>query len=203
MGLETLCSATWGEQASNGKALLETDHILFRGDFRLKVRFADLQGVRADNGTLTLQFEGGPASLHLGVAAEKWAEKILKPPSRSQKLGIKPEVKIALAGSFDPAFSAEVRGQLATVESGDLVFLALESAGDLGSLSDVVRRMSATAALWIIYPKGTQAIREIEVIGGGRAAGLTDIKVVSFSPTHTGLKFVRPKAVREKARREA
>lgn len=201
MGLEALCSAKWGGQNSQGKALLESDYILFRGDFRLKVLFGDLAGVQAENGTLTLRFKGGPASLHLGAAADKWAEKILRPPSRAQKLGIKPGVKIALDGRFDPVFTGEVREHLGSLESSDLVFLALESAGELGSLPEVVRRLPASAALWIIYPKGTPAIRETEVIGGGRAAGLTDIKVVSFSTTHTGLKFVRRKSGRENGKR--
>lgn len=201
MGLEALCDATWDAQTSHGKALLETDSILFRGDFRLKVRFADLRGVRADQGTLILQFKGGPACLQLGALAEKWAEKILRPPSRFQKLGIKPGVKVALSGRFDPAFTGDVQGHLASLESSDLVFLALESAADLGGLPEIVRRLPASAALWIIYPKATPAVRETEVIGGGRAAGLRDIKVVSFSSTHTGLKFVRPKAVRATGKR--
>ncbi len=200
MGLESLCDAMWGAQTSHGKALLETDYILFRGGFRLKVLLADLQGVRAENGTLILRFKGGPARLQLGDAAEKWAQKILKPPSRFQKLGIKPGVKVALAGSFDPSFAGEVREHLASLESSDLVFLAVESAADLVPLPEVVRRLPASAALWIVHPKRTPAIRETVVIGKGRAAGLTDIKVVSFSATHTGHKFVRPKAAREKGK---
>jgi len=44
----------------------------------------------------------------------------------------------------------------------------------------------------VIYPKGGPAIREIEVLEAGRAAGLKDVKVASFSATHTGLKFVLP-----------
>ena len=51
---------------------------------------------------------------------------------------------------------------------------------------------SGNAALWVIYPKGVAAIRQIEVLQAGRAAGLKDVKVASFSATHTGLKFVLP-----------
>ena len=196
MGLEALCDAKWGARTSHGKALLETDYILFRGEFRLKVLFADLEGVHADNGTLILRFKGGPASLNLGNAAEKWAGKILQPPSRFQKLGIKHGVKVALAGSFDPGFNGEVREHLTILESSDLVFVAVESAAGLGALPKLVRRLPAAAALWIVYPKGVPAIRETDVISAGRATGLTDIKVVSFSATHTGLKFVRPKSAR-------
>jgi hypothetical protein len=47
--------------------------------------------------------------------------------------------------------------------------------------------------LWIVYPKGKQEITELQVIEAGRQAGLVDVKVVSFSATHTALKFVRPK----------
>ena len=54
-----------------------------------------------------------------------------------------------------------------------------------------VRTLSG-AALWVIYPKASSAIREIEVIEAGRAAGLKDVKVARISETHTGLKFVSP-----------
>ncbi len=198
MGLEATCSATWGEQTSQGKAQLETDYLLFRGDFRLKVTLSELNGVKATNGTLNLKFEGGPASLHLGPAAKKWAEKILRPPSRSQKLGIKPGIKVALTGSFETAFTEEVRELASSVASSDIVFFAVESAADLSRIPDIAAEMAASAALWIIYPKGKQHIRETAVIGEGRSAGLTDIKVVSFSPTHTGLKFVRSKAAQKR-----
>ena len=53
--------------------------------------------------------------------------------------------------------------------------------------------LSSAGALWIVYPKGRQEITELQVLDAGRAAGLVDVKVVSFSATHTALKFVRPK----------
>jgi hypothetical protein len=53
-----------------------------------------------------------------------------------------------------------------------------------------------TTALWIIYPKGQKQITEADVRSAGLASGLTDTKVTSFSPTHTALKFVLPKAKR-------
>jgi len=41
-----------------------------------------------------------------------------------------------------------------------------------------------------VYPKAIAQLREIEVLNAGRAAGLVDIKVVSFSAKQTALKFV-------------
>jgi hypothetical protein len=196
MGLEAICDATFGKRTSKGKAQLETDYIVFRGDFRLKVLFTDLKRVEAKNGTLRLQFEGGPATLQLGQAADKWAEKILRPPSRLQKLGIKPGLKVALVGHVEDLFASEMREHASRLESSDVAFLAVESTADLDKLTDVIERVPPPAALWIIYPKGRKDIRETDVIGQGRASGLIDIKVVSFSATHTGLKFVRLKSAR-------
>lgn len=56
--------------------------------------------------------------------------------------------------------------------------------------------LNGAAALWIVYPKGQTSITESDVRCTGLSAGLTDIKVASFSPTHTALKFVVPKAKR-------
>jgi hypothetical protein len=50
--------------------------------------------------------------------------------------------------------------------------------------------------LWIVYPKGKREIKEQQVLEAGKQAGLVDVKVVSFSATHTALKFVWPKAKR-------
>jgi hypothetical protein len=41
----------------------------------------------------------------------------------------------------------------------------------------------------VIYPKGIQAVTENDVISAGRSVGFADIKVASFSATHTALKF--------------
>ena len=80
----------------------------------------------------------------------------------------------------------------------DLVFFAAEKRADLRKLRALAGELKLAGALWVIYPKGVTAIREIEVIDSGRAAGLKDVKVCGFSTTHTGLKFVIPVASRVK-----
>jgi hypothetical protein len=51
-------------------------------------------------------------------------------------------------------------------------------------------------ALWVIRPKGSKAVSEAEVMSAGKHAGLVDVKVASFSDTHTAEKFVIPRAAR-------
>jgi hypothetical protein len=177
-----------------GKAQLETDFVLFRGGAeRFKVSFNELKKVRAANGVLTLEFAGGPAELELGAAAEKWARKILNPPSRADKLGIREGVTVRLAGGFDEEFSKEIAARKAvTVARGacDVLFLAAGKSGELARIVKLKTQLKKGGALWVVYPKGVTEIREIEVIQAGRAAGMKDVKVARFSATHTGLKFV-------------
>ena len=100
MGQEIECRIRYQEQALAGKAYLETDHVLFRGTQRFKVLFKDMKRVQAEGGILRLEFEGGPLDLELGAAAEKWAQKILNPPSRLQKLGVKSGMAVRVVGAF-------------------------------------------------------------------------------------------------------
>jgi hypothetical protein len=56
--------------------------------------------------------------------------------------------------------------------------------------------LKPNGALWIVRPKGRPEISERAVMAAGKAAGLVDVKVVSFSATHTAEKFVIPLAKR-------
>ena len=159
---------------------------------------ANCQSVTAEGGVLHLDFPGGSASIELGAAAEKWAGKILHPPSRADKLGIKPGVRVRLVGQFDTSFLDDFSGvELATGKiKADLIFLAAEDREALGRIPKLAAALKPAGALWVVYPKGVQLIREIEVLDAGRAAGLKDSKVASFSDTHTALRFVIPVAAR-------
>jgi hypothetical protein len=198
MGQEINCRMHYQRRALIGKACLEGDHILFRGEERLKIFFKDLQSVTAEGGVLHLDIPGGPVSLELGAAAGKWAGKILHPPSRADKLGIRPGVYVRLAGQFDPSFLDDLSGvELATGKiKADLIFLAAEDREALARLRKLKAVLKPAGALWVVYPKGVQLIREIEVLDAGRAAGLKDTKVAGFSTTHTALRFVIPVAAR-------
>jgi hypothetical protein len=200
MGQELECRLQYRNRTLAGKAYLETDYLLFRGEERLKVALKDLTAVQADGGLLKLEFPGGPAALELGRAAEKWAEKILHPPSRAGKLGVKAGAEVRLVGEFEQDFRDELRGCAVEVADGkakaDLVFFAAAAARDLARVAKLKPWLKPAGALWVVYPKGVPAIREIEVLEAGRAAGLRDTKVASFSPTHTALRFVIPVAER-------
>ena len=201
MGNEATCRVRFGKQESEGKALLETSEILFRGDFRLKIPFSMIKSAKAVDGELRLQTSDGLAVFDIGAAAEKWLEKILHPKSRIEKLGVKAGARVSLIGEFDEEFLGEVRALTKAVAKGKVasdsehVFFAANSKADFPALSKIAKSMQG-AALWIVYPKGQTHITENDVLAAGRKSGLKDVKVVGFSATHTALKFVIPLAKR-------
>jgi hypothetical protein len=207
MGKELNCSVRFGKQQSEGKSLLETSEILFRGEFRLKIPFSTITSAKAVDGELRLQTADGLAVFHLGAAAEKWCDKILHPKSRIEKLGVKPGAKVSLLGQFDTEFLREIGSLTKSVSKGKIssdaecIFFAADSKGDLGSLSKISKSMQGATALWIIYPKGQKHITENDVLAAGRKSGLKDVKVVGFSATHTALKFVVPLEMRAGSKR--
>ena len=186
MGQEIKCRVEFGKEASEGKALLETAEVLFRGGFRLKIPFQSITAMEAAGGKLKIQFADGSAIFHLGPAAEKWAAKIRNPPSRLDKLGVKSGTKVHLINKHDDDFRRELTERGAVIEKSkpDLVFLSVKNKDQLVELA----YLKATP-VWVIYPKGIQAVTENDVIKAGRSVGFADIKVAAFSHTHTALKF--------------
>src|ERR1035438_1857878 len=121
-----------------------------------------------------------------------------RPPSRLDKLGVKAGLAVRLQGEFDAGFTRELKaaGAAAPGKLADLILLAASRTADLARIPGLAAKLQPAGGLWVIYPKGVETIREIDVIEAGRAAGLKDTKVVSFSSTHTGLRFTVPLAAR-------
>lgn len=202
MGKEVRCSVRTGDKTLTGLALLEPNEIVFRCDVRLKIPLASLKSVSSRNGELHLEWAEGAAVFELGEHADRWAHKILHPKSTAEKLGIRPGLLIFAIGIKDDNFLGELRKTAKTfsatkpLQDSDLIFLAADSLSALSRVHEAARFLSEPGALWIVYPKGRQEIKEQHVLDAGRNAGLVDVKVVSFSATHTALKFVRPKTKR-------
>ena len=202
MGNEAFCKVRFGKQESEGKALLETSEILFRGEFRLKIPFSMIESAKVGDGELRLQTRQGFATFELGAMADKWLQKILHPKSRTEKLGVKPGAKVSLIGKFEAEFLREILALTKSVARGkaaagsDHIFFTADSKDDFSNLSKITKSLGGAAALWIVYPKGQMHITENDALAAGRKSGLRDVKVVGFSLTHTALKFVIPREKR-------
>ncbi len=203
MGSEAHVTVRFNGKAASGKARLETDVLHFRGaDVRLAIPFKAMSNVAARGGTLSVRFPGGTASFDLGTAASKWAEKIQHPPSRLEKIGVKPGWRVSALGVNDEAFLAELERAVAmlsigrVVKASDAIFFGVTKEAELARLEKLKASLVPDGAIWIIRPKGRPEISERATMAAGKSAGLVDVKVVGFSATHTAEKFVIPVAAR-------
>src|SRR5689334_23185459 len=99
MGREAKCDLEFEGARSEGKAHLETDSVVFRGDVRLNIPFKAVSSADVVDNSLRLRWEGKEAVLHLGSQAGAWAWRILNPPGLLDKLGIKSGMFISLIGN--------------------------------------------------------------------------------------------------------
>jgi hypothetical protein len=202
MGQDATCTLHYDGQVARGKAQLEQHELIFRGPVRLAIPLAQIKSAVASGNELTVKFGSRTAIFDLGSSASRWANRITHPPSRIDKLGVKSGMTVLMAGVVDPDLIDDVVAQgaelLKTPRAGaaDIVFYGADRRQALARLDATRRALKPTGALWIIRRKGSGAITEAEVIAAGRQAGLVDVKVVSFSATHTAEKFMIPRHAR-------
>ena len=202
MGAEAVCRVSYKGEASEGKALLETAELIFRGDFRLKIPFSQISSLEASDGELQVGYDGGVAVFELGRNAEKWAENIRNPRALLDKLGVKPAMSVAVLGVQDDTFMSQLRDRVGEPSTNlapdtDIVFYEADQVDDLARLGELKQAIKPAGGIWVVSPKGKGAVlKDVEVMAAAREAGLVDNKVVSFSDTHTALRLVIPKALR-------
>ena len=201
MGAEAACSVRFGRKTSAGKALLETHELTFRGDFRLAIPLNEISAIEAKDGSLRVTFPDGTATFELGPKATQWAERIRNPKSVLDKLEIRAGQRIVVLHVKDDAFVAKLRECGATVftraaKDADAIFLGAETLVGLAGLRQLVTQIKRDGAIWTVTPKGKGGVKDVDVMGIAKAAGLVALKVVSFSDTHSANKFVIPKSAR-------
>ncbi|MEO8113784.1 MAG: DUF3052 family protein [Phenylobacterium sp.] len=196
MGKDAQVTAVFADGADQGRLQYEPPKLLFRGAARRVFEGETLEGVRAEGDDLVLA-DGSRFALGARQAAG-WAEAILNPRGRMDKIGVKPGMRAAIMGVIDPTLSGELAEQgaqpAAELADLDLLFYAADSTGDLARIDALIPMLSDAGALWIVSHKGKAAtVKDVEVLAAARAHGLVDNKVVGFSDTLTALRFVRRK----------
>lgn len=202
MGLEAVCTVKVNGKAVEAKALLETSELIVRGGLRLKVPFSSMTSVEARDGELVITHAGGEVALALGPKAKTWADRIKNPKGLLDKLGVKPGMSIAVVGVEDGDFLAQLGERVPKLEECkpgaelDMVVFGTEEREGLEWLESLRTAIKKSGAIWVVAPKGSQEVREVDVLTAGRAAGMVDVKVAAFSETYTAHKLVVPKARR-------
>jgi hypothetical protein len=208
MGQQAECTVRIGRKASSGKALLEGEVLMFRGDFRLDIPFERMQDVKVEKDALVVRTDDQETRFELGaVAAERWSRLIKEPKGLFEKLEIGAQARVAVVDVADPLFLTALRERTASVAEGrvpegvPIIFFGANTREALRRIQLLRARLVDDGVLWIIRPKGGKAISEADVLEAIRDAGLVDTKVVAFSKTHTAHKCVIPVELRGVVRR--
>jgi hypothetical protein len=205
MGYDASCMLTCEGKTSRGTAWLEHKDLVFRGPTRLAIPLASITSATARDGALHVRFGDRSAIFAIGGAAEKWAARIMNPPSRLDKLGVKAGMSISAIAIGDAVFLDEVerrgakliRSAPAASRPADQIFYGANHRDALVRLAALSKVIQPNGAIWVVRPKGRAEITETDTMAAGKRAGLVDVKVVSFSDTHTAEKFVIPVARRK------
>ena len=207
MGREARVIAEIGAWLGEGKLLLETDELIFRGAKRHAVMLSDITRADVEDGWLTITASGFEARFDLGDYAEKWLHAIRNPRTRLDKFDIRSVSRVALVGIRDADFLAEVSAVAAQTtvldpvmlteqlecEPFDLLVLGAAEPGDLGMLSPLRAAMKNSGAIWVIHPKGRADLSHDAVMTLARPLGLIDVKSARFDDTHAALKLMLPR----------
>ncbi len=199
MGLEAECEVTHAGQEGAGKAHLESKHISFRGPFRFKIPFAEIETFEVRGDTLELETEQGAVTLQLGAKlAQRWCLKLRYPKTLIDKLGVKDDHTVSTTNVVDKDFWKFLRHRTDNIakekpQSGsDYIFLQVESVEELDQLAQLEWSMKRNGAIWVLWPKGQKHIKQSDVMAASKQAGMVDVKVVSFSERLSGLKLMIP-----------
>lgn len=194
MGKEAQVRAAFADGVDEGRLQYEPPRLLFRGARRRVYQGKDLNGVRAEGGDLVLA-DGARFSLGEKAAAS-WADAMLNPKGRLDKLGVKPGMRVAVLHVADEALADELTARGAEPADGlkdlDILFYAADSAAELSLIGELVPALNDKGALWVVSRKGKDAaVKDVEVMAAAKSFGLVDSKVVGFSETLTALRFTR------------
>src|SRR5579863_626165 len=145
MGAEIKCRVIFGGQTSEGKALLETNEIIFRGDFRLKIALKEIKKLKASKDELRILFPKGEVIFVLGAHNAKWAQQILHPKSVIEKIGVRNGAKAVVLHVSDKDFLKKL-GAVATISDRvdracEVIFFGAEAAEELKRVPTLVKAM--------------------------------------------------------------
>jgi hypothetical protein len=195
VGKDAQVEARWPDgRRDAGRLQYEPPKLIFRGAERRVFEGASLAGVSADDRDLVL---ADGSRFALPTPAASWADAILHPKGRLDKLGVKGGQRVAVLNLDDPDFAAELAGRVTPTDGADLdlIFYGADSAAELAAIGDLVSRLAPKGAIWVVSLKGKLLrVKDVEVMAAAKQHGLVDTKVCAFSDTRTALKFVRRRA---------
>ncbi len=196
MGLETKTIMTRAGQESAGRLHLDSKELAFRGpDAKWSVALGPDVKAQANEGRLTVRCGRDRVDFDLGEAAGKWVEKILHPPSRLDKLGVKTAMRCWVSRGFGSEFKAELKSRAVSFTRSlakcQLAFLKLQDRDELGALVELAEALPDQTNVWVVWPKSVEQIGQSDVMQAAAKLSLGPSKTAAFDERHSSMRFAR------------
>ena len=196
MGLEITTVAVKGAKKFKGKLHLDSKELKFSSkEFKWSMPLGDGINAVAEKTKLIVSKGRDKVTFEIGEKPERWVNKILNPPSRLDKLGVKASMKCWLSTGFNPEFKTELKGREAKVtrqiDKCDLAFFLVDDRKNLGSLLECCDALPDAVNIWVVYPKGSDAITQGDVMETLKKAGFGPSKTAAFNERLSSMRYKR------------
>ena len=140
----------------------------------------------------------GPAGPEVGasVSCTRPRASTSSGSSRACASGFSARVDAAFADDLAKAPERRWSGEAGGARARSRVLCGRTARGPVTARERSPAQIVPNGAIWTLRTKGQRAVTEADTMAAGKAAGLVDVKVVSFSETMTAEKFVIPVARR-------
>ncbi len=198
MGLEIRTNAILGKKKFQGQLHLDSKTLSFRGpDLKWEQQLCGQFTVFERAGVLHFQSGREKIAFEVGKTTNTWVEKILNPPDRLKKLGIKPNTSVWLSTGFDKRFRDELKAigvkVIRKIEKCHVAFWNVASREQLVDFQELVEDLPVGINIWVVWPKGSDAIRQRDVMETTKAHGFGPSKTASFDATHSSMRYAKKK----------
>lgn len=196
MGLELKTVARQGSVEALGKLYLDSKQLRFTSkELKFCVELGPSLKVSTEGTLLVISQTRSKISFELGSALNQWVKKIRNPPSRIDKLGVKPGMRCWLGGRFEAAFQAELKAAGATmtkqIPKCSIAFRHIAHRDQLDQLIECCEALPAKTNLWVVWPKGNSDVTQAEVLSTVQRSGFGPSKTASFSQDLSSMRFAR------------
>ena len=192
MGREAVCTIHFRGEAAEGKALLEGEVLILRGDIRARISRSAITSTEVQGDTLALVADGQPLMLDLGAKeAARWHTALLKAaPTLAEKLGIGPASRVFVVGSVcDPCLAAAVDPACApSLPQAQMLLAVVLTARDLDDAL-ATARLAPALPLWCVYRKGKAPVSDGMIRIRLRNEGMIDTKSCAVSELLTATRY--------------
>ncbi len=199
VGLEAKTTAKTGTKEILGRLHVDSKQLEFSSrEFKWKAKLGPELKATARENWLVVKQGRDKIEFDIGKDAARWVEKILNPPDRPKKLGLKAGMKAWVGTGFDATFKSELKQvELSVVRDPakcEIAFCMVGHRHELKQTAKLLQQIPDGVNIWIVWPKGIDEVRQADVMEAAASGKFGPSKTAAFDDHHSSMRFARKRA---------